>query len=324
MFSDVIKAALEREIAGQPRAINTVVRGATRVVSGLTPRERSFCVYLLMGPPGTGKTHTVSTITRLLRGDERELVTVSCAPIAGLDSWTAMAMQLAALTSPPAIVCIDYLERAPKELLQSLAYTLETGKISLQGGRSVELRSALIFITSGLCSLQILDETPRIGFAGTLDEDDEDPEDRLLASCKNQAEEHFGRDLMAQLDALVIFRRLEPEHLPHVLGRRVERLNDWLSRSGLTCELEEPARHFLIERGSRDLRYGARDLVRAHQKFVEFPLADLLVSRRVPPGGSVRIDRKPGEDRLHFTVRPKERSVWPPPVDRGVRRIPVG
>ena len=39
MFSDVIKAALEMEIAGQPRAVNGVVRGVTRAVSGLVPRE---------------------------------------------------------------------------------------------------------------------------------------------------------------------------------------------------------------------------------------------------------------------------------------------
>jgi hypothetical protein len=35
---------------------------------------------------------------------------------------------------------------------------------------------------------------------------------------------------------------------------------------------------------------------------VEFPLADLLVSGRIPEGGLVLLDRRDGEEHLHFTV----------------------
>ena len=48
--------------------------------------------------------------------------------------------------------------------------------------------------------------------------------------------------------------------------------------------------------------------MRAHRRFVEFPLADLLVSGRIPIGGLALLDRRQGEDHLHFTVTRESRA----------------
>ena len=95
MFSDAIKSVLEREIVGQPRAVNSVVRGVTRAVSGLVPREGPLCAYLLMGPSGTGKTHLVQTLARLLHGHEKYLVVAECTYSGGGDPWISFVSQLA-------------------------------------------------------------------------------------------------------------------------------------------------------------------------------------------------------------------------------------
>ena len=81
-----------------------------------------------------------------------------------------------------------------------------------------------------------------------------------------------------------------------------------LARRGFRCEMTEPARAFLLARGAGGLKTGARDLVRAHRRFVEFPLADLLVSGRIPAGGLVLLDRHAGEEHLHFTVTREARA----------------
>ena len=64
MFSESLRNALQQEVVGQPDAIRAVVRGVTRLSSGLTPRERSWCAYLFIGPPGTGRGHLVRTLGR--------------------------------------------------------------------------------------------------------------------------------------------------------------------------------------------------------------------------------------------------------------------
>ena len=337
MFSDAIKRALETEVAGQPRAVNSVVRGVTRVISGLTPRERTICSYLFVGPSGTGKTHVVQSLSRILHGDERRMIVVDCSHLVRNDPWLALAAQLTPLfatssfngqraveTPPLSIICIQHLERGPKELSRGLAATLKTGQVMLPQGRQGILSNCLVFLTTGLCTGEILDETTPIGFSGAQgDINDDEEEGRIYQLCLDQAEENFGYDLVGLLDGLIVFHRLEEEHLGDILDRRFQRLNQWLATRGFRCDLLSAARDFLLERGRRNLRRGTRDLVRAHQRLVEFPLADLMVSGRIGPGGRVVVDRRNDEEHLHFTVKEGEPAACGHGPQIHTRHVPV-
>ncbi|MDX1387643.1 MAG: AAA family ATPase [Acidobacteriota bacterium] len=339
MFSNVFKAALEKEIAGQAYAVNSVVRGVVRAVSGLVPREGPLCAYMFMGPTGTGKTHLVHTLARILHGDDRRTVVADCTHFAHGDPWMAFVGQLTPVftvprmenkwsvldAAPLSIVLIEYLERGPKEVTKALAAALETGQLTLPEGRRGSLRNCLVFMTTGLCAKEILDEAPQIGFSGSEEGHDEheDRLEKLFKLGRTTARETFGTDLMGRLDSLILFHRLEPEHLDAILDRLNDNLNHWLGGRGLRCEMRPSAREFLLERGRRELRAGARDLVRAHRRFVEFPVADLLISGQIPAGGHVIVDRDTGDDHLHFTVEPRQVDSTSGFPETGLREIPV-
>ena len=323
MFSNVLKTALEKEIAGQPAAVASVVRGTTRVMSGLTPRERSWCAYMFMGPSGTGKTQLVRTLAQTLHGEGRGLFIADCTPFVHGDPWTAFAAQLAPMFSQPrfedegplleaapfSVLLVEYLERGRKEISKALTAALDTGRLTLPGGRLGSLRRCLVFITTSLCSREILEASPRIGFqgagGGTLEDD------RVSKACRAQAEEHFGEDLVNRLDGLVVFHRLQDEHIGEIFDRRFDRMNRWIGERGFVCELLPAARQFLLDRSRGDTKLGARELVRVFRRFLEFPVADMMISRRIPPGGLVLIDHVSDEEHLHFTVT--QRPRWDAP-----------
>ncbi|HXV76845.1 MAG TPA: AAA family ATPase [Candidatus Polarisedimenticolaceae bacterium] len=329
----MIKSQLEAGTVGQRPAINAVVRGVTRVVSGMTPQERSFCAYMLMGPSGTGKSHLIGMLARVIHGDERRVVVADCTQFVHGDPWMVFAAQLAPLfdgsvidhgaslrEAPPlSIVRIEYLERGPEEISRGLGVALETGQLVLPEGRRGSLRNCLVFLTSTLCSKEILDEAPRIGFSGAQDDDDEEMHDRIYETCRQQAEQRFGGNLIGRLDALVVFHRFQHEHLSEILDHRLDRLNAWLAPRRIRCSFLPAAKVLLLERGGRDLRLGARALIRTHQRLVEFPLADMMLSGRIVAGTHVRIDRRNADDYLHFDVT-EDRSAA---TSIGAREVPV-
>lgn len=330
MFSDAVKSALEAEVAGQPRAIASLVQGVTRAVSGLVPQEGPLCAYMFMGPSGTGKTHLVQTLAKTLHGDPRRLIVADCTHFVHGDPWLAFVSQLAPMFSnghdpgawgsgcpllpggtpaprkwavaecpPLSIILVEYLERGRAEIVKSLAVALETGRVMLPEGRQGSLRNCIIVLTTGLCAREILEEGHRIGFAGSADEEERD---KIFKTCYAEAQKHYGTDLLARLDDFIVFHRLREDHLSDILSRLVRGLNRWLGGRGSRCELTSAARDFLLERGRRHLQMGARELLRAHRRFLEFPLGDLTISGGVPPGGLILVDHGGEEKNLHFTI----------------------
>ena len=334
MFSDVIKSSLEKEVVGQTWAVDTVVRGVTRLVSGMTPWERTFCAYLFLGPTGTGKTHLIQTLARMLHGSEQRILVVDCSGPATGDPGMILATQLAPLyaasrsnsrsgplQAPPlSIIQIECIERGPKETPKVLAAALKTGQVMLPDGWRGSLKNCMIFLTSGLCAREILEEAPRIGFTGPQENGENGETDKIYTLCQEQTEKAFGSELVGRLDGLVIFHRLQEEHLGEILDGRFARLKRWLAVHGFQSELQPAARAFLLEKGRGNLRFGARDLLRAHQKFVEFPVADLLVSGRIPAGGTVCVDLRDDEKHLHFTMEAHPAGLASQPFQR---EIPV-
>jgi len=331
MYSEALKETLGHEVVGQPRAVDAVVRGVTRLVSGLTPVERSWCAYLFLGPPGTGRAHLARTLARVLG---QGLLTLDCDPSGHADWWGWFVEQLVPLFArqehrrvagaapEPSLVLLRDLECAPKPFFPTLAGFLETGELALPGGRRGVLSNTLVFLTSGLCAAEILD-TSRLGFsASSSHQNGGESEDSLLTTCVTEAEKTFGLDLLAQVDDMVIFRRLEPEHLAHVLDRHFARMSRWLAQRGIQCALDPTARTFLLQSGALRPWRGARDLVVAHREQVEFPLADLLLSERLPPGSGVVIDHREREPHLHFTLDASTGAGFTPaqaPVE-----VPIG
>ena len=72
-----------------------------------------------------------------------------------------------------------------------------------------------------------------------------------------------------------------------------------LSDKNITMNITDDAKKFLLRKGT-DIKYGARPLRRAIQRYLEDELSDLILKSELQNGMTVNVDY--AEDKLQFSV----------------------
>jgi ATP-dependent Clp protease ATP-binding subunit ClpB len=110
---------------------------------------------------------------------------------------------------------------------------------------------------------------------------------------------HFRPEFLNRLDEIILFHRLAAEHMAPIVDIQVGRVAKLLKDRKVSLDLTQAARDWLGRVGY-DPVYGARPLKRAVQRYLQDPLADLILRGDVPDGSRVRIDE--GDGGLGFAI----------------------
>jgi ATP-dependent Clp protease ATP-binding subunit ClpB len=107
---------------------------------------------------------------------------------------------------------------------------------------------------------------------------------------------------MNRLDKVVVFHPLRQEQLEQILeielGMVQQRVLD-TGRGQFLFRVTSAARGFLLQEGT-DIKYGARHLKRAIEKYVVYPLANLLATEQVRFGDMLVVGCDEEERELSF------------------------
>jgi ATP-dependent protease Clp ATPase subunit len=131
-------------------------------------------------------------------------------------------------------------------------------------------------------------------------------EDKLDVKVERTAHEaakkKFSPEFMNRLDKVVVFHPLRQEQLEEILeielGMVQQRVLD-AGRGQFLFRATSAARGFLLQEGT-DFKYGARHLKRAIEKFVVYPLANLLATEQVCFGDMLVVDWDGKSSHLSF------------------------
>ena len=111
---------------------------------------------------------------------------------------------------------------------------------------------------------------------------------------------HFRPEFLNRLDEIILFHRLGQEHMAPIVEIQVARVQKLLADRKITLDLSDAALRWLGRVGY-DPVYGARPLKHAVQRYLQDPLADMILSGEVPDGATVRIDE--GNGKLEMRVK---------------------
>ena len=315
---------LRQRVVGQDEAVQALVDLHQVFCAGLHSAGRPVGNLLFLGPTGSGKTRTVEAAAEILFGDSRAVIKVDCAEFQHSHEIAKL------IGSPPgylghrethplitqealaashrdglklSFLLFDEIEKASDALWQLLLGMLDKATLTLGDNRRVDLSQTVIFLTSNLGGSQIADLMHGgVGFIQPKDKATTGLYEKVESTAVEAARRKFSPEFMNRLDKVVVFHPLRQEQLEQILeielARVQQRVMDAASRR-FRFRVTPAAGEFLLGEGT-DLKYGARHLKRAIERYVVNPLARLVATDQVNTGDMLLIDRHPGDKGLAF------------------------
>jgi ATP-dependent Clp protease ATP-binding subunit ClpB len=294
-----MEEGLRQRVVGQEEALVAVANAVRRSRAGLGDEKRPIGSFLFLGPTGVGKTETARALAEFLFDDERAMLRLDMSEYH--DKYTVSRLigappgyigyeEGGQLTEPVrrrpySVILFDEVEKAHPDVYNVLLQVLDDGRLTDGQGRTVDFKNTVIILTSNIGSMQIQ----------TIEERDLPPEDKrdlIVRAVLEEARKAFRPEFLNRLDDVVVFRRLEREHIHGIIDIQLCRFAERLAKRGITIELTQGAKDYLAEVGW-DPMYGARPLKRAIQKHLEDPLAVHVIAGDYPPGTRLVVDRGP-------------------------------
>ena len=286
---------LGRRVVGQSRAVAAVANAVRRARAGLNDENRPLGSFLFLGPTGVGKTELTKAVAEYLFDDDQAMVRIdmsefmekhSVARLIGAPPGYVGYDEGGVLTEavrrrPYQVLLFDEVEKAHPDVFNVLLQVLDDGVLTDGQGHRVDFKQTLIVLTSNLGS-QALSQLPEGADAA-----------EARAEVMAAVRAHFRPEFLNRLDEIVLFHRLGQEHMGGIVDIQVARVQKLLDDRKVTLDLTDAARAWLGRVGY-DPVYGARPLKRAVQKYLQDPLADLILKGEVRDGATIRVDEGDG------------------------------
>jgi ATP-dependent Clp protease ATP-binding subunit ClpB len=281
-----MEGLLHQRVIGQNEAVVAVANAVRRSRAGLSDPNRPSGSFLFLGPTGVGKTELCKALAEFLFDTEDALVRIDMSEFMEKHSVARLIgappgyvgyeeggyLTEAVRRKPYSVILLDEVEKAHPDVFNVLLQVLEDGRLTDSHGRTVDFKNTVVVMTSNLGSGQIQE------LAGDRE--------AQRAAVMDAVGSHFRPEFINRIDEVVIFEPLGREQIAGIAQIQLGRLRGRLAERELSLVLSDEAIDKLIAVGY-DPIYGARPLKRAIQRWIENPLAQLILAGKFELGATV-------------------------------------
>jgi len=294
-----LESNLHNRVIGQDDAVKAVARAIRRNRAGLQSSKRPPS-FIFVGPTGVGKTELAKTLAYEMFGSEDSIIRVdmseymeshSTAKLIGSPPGYVGYDDAGQLTEkvkrkPYSIILLDEIEKAHQDVFNILLQILDDGKLTDSQGNTVNFENTIIIMTSNAGSNL---NTNSIGFGkNTMDKN----------KVENALKEIFRPEFLNRVDEIISFDSLSKEQLLEIVDLLLKNTQKALDNKNIKLEVTEEAKKYVLEKGT-DLKYGARPLRRAIQRYVEDEISELILRGEIEQDQTVKVEVE--EEKLKFT-----------------------
>jgi ATP-dependent Clp protease ATP-binding subunit ClpA len=316
---------LSARIVGQERAVRRITGLYQIYLAGLAHPGRPLGTLIFLGPTGSGKTRVVEAAAEVLFNDANLVTKIDCAEFQHSHEIAKL------IGSPPgylghretspmltqenldrshtdqiklSLVLFDEIEKASDALWQLLLGILDKATLTLGDNRRVDFSHSIVIMTSNLGAREMSElVSGGMGFIPKAGVVDAEVDQKIYRTAVEAAKRKFSPEFMNRIDKVVVFRSLRDEQLSQILDIELSAVQERIMRGSgdkFIFKCTDAAKKFLLDEGI-DFKYGARHLKRAIERFLVYPLSNLVATSQVGMGDLLIVDYSPEVGKLVFS-----------------------
>ena len=304
-----LESDLSQSVIGQSEAVTKIAKAIRRNRLGIKDPNRPIGSFIFLGSTGVGKTHLAKQLARQVFGSPDALIRVDMSEYqekhtiskligsppgyVGHDEGGQLTEQVK--NKPYSVILFDEVEKANKEIFNTLLQMLDEGHLTDSLGRKINFKNTLIIMTTNLGAKKVQEFGTGIGFSTTSKSMiDERKKDIITKELKN----FFSPEFLNRVDEMVVFNSLNHEDIVKIVDVEMKKLISRLSEMKYKFTYDQSIVEHISKVGY-DEQYGARPLKRAIQDEIEDLISEEVLKGSVKENSKYKLTIK--DDKVSIT-----------------------